>query len=239
MFRNITFKQIDLQKLPYQKMIILVLAIICIVSVRSCSLKQMEITSSGIKIEMYKAQANVFNTTVNKLGETITTQLAVITNKDKEVEKLLSKNSTLSNLNTQMKFSSEAKVYDVVAAYAVPPETIRIHDTTYIPVGTDFSKTDKWYSISGSIQDKGVVFDSLSFKDSITYNLGTKRQPGLFGFFKPYDPTVEVISSNPYITVKSLQNMKFVSKPKWYERKGVWFIAGAVSAGVGAYYLVK
>lgn len=235
---GLEFAKIDLQKLPYQKIFILVLAIICIVSIRSCSLKELEITSSGVKIQMYEAQAHVFKTTVNKLGETITTQLAVITNKDKEVEKLLSKNSSLSNLNAQMKFSSEAKMYDVVAAYAVPPETIRIHDTTYIAVGSGFLKVDKWYSISGYVEEKGIVFDSISFKDSITYNLGTKRKPGLFGYFKPYDPTVEVISSNPYITVKSLQNMKFVSKPKWYERRGVWFVAGVVSAGVGV-YMVK
>lgn len=233
---GITFAPIDLQKLPYQKIIILVLAVICIISIRSCSLRELNVTSSGIKIKMYEAQANVFDSIKNKLGETIVTQLAVITNKDAQVQKLLSKNSTLTKLNSQMKFSSQAMVHDVVASYITKIDTI--YKNT-VPIGVSFSKTDKWYSVSGKIRGNGILFDSISMKDSITYNLGTKRKPGISGFFKSYDPTIEIISSNPYITVKSLQNMKFVNSPKWYENRGVWFLAGAVSVGAGIYYLSK
>lgn len=232
-----SFKQIDLQKLPYSKILIVALTIISILAIKSCQLKNLEVTSSGVKIEMYKAQATLFKTEKNKLGEIITTQLAVITNKDKAVQDLISKNSTLQHVNTQLKFSSQAVVHDVLADYVqVKYKT----DTVYVnsvPIGVQFSKKDRWYSISGSIQGSGVLFDSISFKDSITYNLGTKRKAGICGYFKPYDPTVEVISSNPYVSVKSLQNMTFVGVPKWYENRGVWFLAGMVSAGVGVYYI--
>lgn len=236
--RMISFAKIDLQKLPYTKILLVAVTIIAIMAIRSCSLKELEVTSSGVKIKMYEAQATVFETTVNTLGEKVATQAAVITNKDKEVQALLAKNSTLSTLASQVIFASEAKVTNVMAPF-IKPDTIHSKDTVYIPVGTEFSKVDQWYSISGSVQETGLKIDSLKFTDSTTYNLGTKKSPGLAGYFKPYEPTLEVISHNPYVTAKSLQNMKFVSKPKWWEHKGVWFVGGIVTAGTGIYFISR
>lgn len=233
-----SFEKIDLQKLPYTKILLVAVTIVAIMAIRSCSLKELEVTSSGVKIQMYQAQSKVFETTVNTLGEKVATQLAVITNKDKEVQALLSKNSTLSKLSSQVIFASEAKIANITAPFS-KIDTIRVNDTVYIPVGTEFAKADKWYSISGSVQETGLKIDSLKFNDSTTYNIGTKKQPGLLGYFKPYEPTLEVINHNPYVTAKSLQNMKFVSKPKWWEHKGVWFLGGAVAAGTGIYFLTK
>lgn len=234
----LSFTKIDLQKLPYTKILLVAVTIVAIMAIRSCSLKELEVTSSGVKIQMYQAQNKVFETTVNTLGEKVATQLAVITNKDKEVQALLSKNSTLSKLSSQVIFASNAKLLNITAPYS-KVDTIHKKDTIYVQSGTKFSKTDIWYSISGSVQETYLKIDSIKFTDSTTYNLGTKKMPGLAGYLRPYEPTLEVISHNPYVTAKSLQNMKFVSKPKWWENKAVWFLAGAATAGAGVYYIAK
>jgi len=234
----LSFAKIDLQKLPYTKILLVAVTIVAIMAIRSCSLKELEVTSSGVKIQMYQAQSKVFETTVNTLGEKVSTQLAVITNKDKEVQALLSKNSTLTKLYSQVVVGSKSLVSDITLTYS-KHDTIHDKDTVYVSVGSEFRKYDQWYSISGTVQENGVKIDSLTFKDSTTYNIGTKKLPGLTGYFKPYEPTLEVINHNPYVTAKSLQNMKFVSKPKWWEHKGIWFGAGAISAGTAIYLLAK
>jgi len=225
----ISFAKIDLQKLPYTKILLVAITIVAIMAIRACSLKELEVTSSGVKIQMYQAQSKVFETTINTLGEKVSTQLSVITNKDKEVQALLSKNSTLSKLSSQVIFASNAKVSNITAPFS-KVDTIHKKDTIYVQSGAHFFAGDNWYSISGRLQPNGLKIDSLKFNDSTTYNLGTKKQPGINGYFKPYEPTLEVINHNPYVSAKSIQNIKFVSKPKWWEHKGVWFLAGATIA---------
>ncbi len=240
----------DLKELPISKILVVILAIVCIAAIRSCQMKTLEVTSSGVKIQMYENQTKQFVVKVNKLGETVSTQLAVISDKDKQVEKLLAQNSTLQYVSTQVKIGAKTTISDISIPYSNALNIIKQKDSisnivsnscdsSYcIPIGTEFNKVDKWYSISGSIQKNGIKFDSLSFNDSIIYNLGTKRKPGIKGFFKPYDPTIEVIGVNPYMKVRSLQNMTFVRPPKWYENRGVWLAAGFIGGTVGTYYLV-
>ncbi len=230
---------VDLQKLPLQKIIIVALTIICIMSIRSCRMQSLEVTSSGIKMELYKDKALSFVSKINKLGETVSTQSSVIVSRDKDLEVLMLKNSSLSKINSQAKFTSTTTISNTLADFVPEPASAKIiiTDTTCVKIGRKFIKNDKWYSIKGSLQLKGIQFDSITVRDSVTYNLGTKRKEGIKGYFSAHEPTLEIISSNPHMKINSIQNITFIDKPKWFEKRSTYFIAGIIGGLTGVYYI--
>lgn len=85
-------------------------------------------------------------------------------------------------------------------------------------------KQDKYKYFAGTFYKNKLVIDSLNIPDEQVIILGNKK----VGFLKT-ENTVEVIHSNPYITVNSINSSGLDCKPKWFERKGVIFAGGIVS----------
>ena len=193
---GIEFKKVDLQKLPLKKIAIIGQFIIIVFCVRSCHLKELAINKNGLDIKMYEGKVNEFTTTVNKLGEKVSLQDQVITQKNKDIEKELLKNSTLVAINEQTKFEASSKIKDVLAKYYnnnAPGDTgdggknvVTIHDTVFkngvvvsanttkaVKVGTKFkADTSQWYKVYGKIGEAGVLLDCISFKSAFTLNVG-------------------------------------------------------------------
>jgi len=252
---GIDFKKIDLQKMPIKKIVIIGQFAVILFCVRSCHLRDLIINSNGLEIKMYEGKANEFASTVNKLGEKVSTQDQMIAQKTKELEKSLLKNSTLTTLNEQIKFEATTKIRDVMAAYSgngpSGTEVIVLHDTINgkdtiiegIKTGTKFkADTSKWYSIAGSIEKNGVKIDSLNFKSDFTMNIGQKRVKGYKGWLLgKKEPKVELVNPNPYTTIDVMKNIKLEDN-KWWENGWIKFgLGGLFTFGLieGVNVLVK
>ena len=258
---GLKFEKIDLQKLPVKKMVIIGQFLVIIFCVRSCRLKDLTINSNGVKLDMYEGKVNQFETTVNKLGEKVSTQDQVIAEKTKALQKELLKNSTLSTLNEQVKFETTTTIKNLLAKYngmevslgdgsgdghgegGGDNTDVTIHDTIIkngdtsivegIKYGTKFkADTSKWYSIAGSIQKDGIKFDSLNFVSKFTLNIGEKRVKGIKGWlFGKKEAKVELINPNPYTKVDVMKNIKLEDK-KWYDNGWLKFSAGVLLGGL-------
>lgn len=228
------FSAININRLPIHKVLIVVLTIISIVAITQCNMKNLKVTSSGLEIQMYKAQSSLFLTKVNQLGEVVNTQNTLIADRNHDLEKALLRNSELNRLNYQIKSATSAVISDRLVMYdendSVGDLGCHLTDTSCVEIGTRFRESDKWTYISGSVLKAGIKIDSLSINDSIVYNLGLKRNSGFKGHFQQWVPMVEVIHSNPDVRTISLQNINLIDRRKWYEKQLTW---GAFGLGLG------
>ena len=246
-----TFKKIDVQKLPVQKLLIIALTIIALLSIRTCSLKNIALNDKGLEMNFYKNQTQAVTVEKNKLGEEVVSQKILLIQKDKDLQKELLANSNLNEITNHYKVKLSTLLTNVNAGWVTHRETgdgdggsdesltianakELLHDSTkVIPVGTKFMKDDKWFKIKGSIADNGINFDTISFLNEPTINVGWKRQPGFKGYFKKQEQTLEVINPNPYTSVIGLKNINFKERPKrFYETRLFSFGVGAVAATI-------
>jgi len=249
---GINFKEIDLQKLPIKKILIIGQFVVIIFCVRSCHLKDLIVNRNGLEIKMYEGKANEFEVTKNKLGEKVALQDQMIVEKTRALEKELLKSSTLASLNEQVKFEASTKIKNILANYSgnSATEIITVHDTIKLAngkdsietveavrVGTKFkADTSKWYSIAGSVAKNGIKFDSVSFKSDWTMNIGEKRVKGIKGWlFGKKEPKIELINPNPYTTIDVMKNIKLEDK-KWWQSGWIKFGAGVLVGGAVIIY---
>lgn len=246
--KDISFLQIDPKEIPFRNILIVVLALLLLYT---CNRSNKIETSSTVKSLALEAMAKHYVTKTNKLGETVNLQQTLIFDRDKSIEKELAKNSELEKINTQINITTDTKINNILVKYSGNVTTgsvvIKYVDSSgtnkdstadCIAVGTKFSDSTKWYALNGMITKTGVNISSLSSVDSTTYNLGMQRRSGLKGYFQNWDPTLEVIHSNPYVKTKSLQNITLKDKPKWYEKKLVWGGAGLTLGIIGTVFLL-
>jgi hypothetical protein len=194
-------------------------------------------------MEEYLNERQEFITEINDKDEQIATQKQVVLSKDREIEKKLLENSNLDRLNSQIKVKFQTQIKDIIASYEEGGDgglivgTDTIHDTLIVekPIGVKFGTkfkldTDPWYYAGGSITDKGVLFDSLSFKNSITITVGKKRD----GWLKPMETLVEVKSENPYTGITGLNNVTINKKKETIWTKP-WF---NLLVGIGGGFII-
>lgn len=232
--------------MPIKKIIIIGQFAVILFMVRSCHLQDLTIDKNGIQVKMYENKINEFTTQINKYGHEVATQKQMIMDRNKELEKKLLENSNLSKLNEQIKIESETKLKNIVANYSgsKPNEIVKfIHDTIIkngdttilsgVPLGTKFKQdTSKWYSISGSLEQNGVKFDSIKFNNEVEVNIGLQKEKGYKGWLLgKRNPTVEVINKNPYTKTNGMQNIKFEDN-KWWNNGWLKFGAGVLLGGL-------
>ncbi len=247
----ISFKKIDVQKLPVQKLLIVALAIIAIFSIRSCRLKEIALNDKGLEIDFYQNQNQTITREKNKFGEEIASQKILLVTKDKALEKQLLANSSLTSINSHYKAKLKTTLTNVTAGYIRDtvfeqvmsakeahenlPDSVKV-----IPVGTKFIKEDKWFSIKGRVQEDGIKFDSLSFINEPTINIGYKRKEGIRGYFQKKDKTIEIINPNPYTTTTGISNINFKEPPKmFFETRGFAFGVGVLATVFAGFMLSK
>lgn len=231
----------------WREFIIILLSAVCFFSIKSCSDKEEYQLSTDQKLALYKGQIGVYINGVNKYGEMVSTQKALIMERDKKLEEVLLDHSNLKKLNEQIRITSETRIKNVIAQYAsgnvYRVDTIRINDSTEvlvvdsscIKVGSPFNNDDKWYSLHGKVGKFGALIDSLSFKDTLTINVGLNTK----SIFKKHTVDVEAIHSSPYTKTTGMQNIIFKDKTKWYNKRLTIFgygvvvgVAGIIAANV-------
>ncbi len=245
----IKFKDLDLNKMPIKKILIIGQFAVIIFMLRTCQLQDLTINKNGVAIKMYENKMNEFTTKVNKYGHQLAEQDQMIANRDKDLEEQLLKNSELSKLNEQIKYQSETKIKNIKAQYTnnngevveriqlVHDTIIKNGDTTLIsgiPIGTKFAAQDtgNWYSLAGELAADGVKFDSINFRSDVEVNIGMKKQDGYKGWlFGRKDPKVEIVNLNPYSKTVNMRNIKLEDPKRWWESGWVKFGAGFLLGG--------
>ena len=98
--------------------------------------------------------------------------------------------------------------------------TQTIVDSVFIPFQSDtlknFGLYDKWYGLSGIVENRGVKLDSIYFNNDMRITIGYKKN----GWFKKPSPIVKIKNENPYSRVVNMQNVVIDNPTKWYEKKG-------------------
>lgn len=215
------------------------LNILLFFSIRSCNQNKDSLEVSKLQLEKYAEERQKFEVKINEQGKTIAFQEQVIIRNTKEVQELLKANTDLNKVNQQIKISFENKIKNVIASYKDSIKFITIIDSfnNEVPIGvkfgTGFSKVEDWYSIYGTIEEVGVLFDSLSFNNRMTISIGSKRK----NIFSPLKPMIEVYNENPYINITSLNNIKVEDKTKFYNKPGFNLATGFILGSATMYYL--
>lgn len=240
-------KEIDVQKLPISKIVIIGLLLVCIFSIRQCSLNELSLSNKGLEIKMYQNSQQAFEAKKNELNQELATQNLNLLEKSKAVETLLLRNSELKSLVTQVRSKNETLIKDQMAHFTsndkdnvVVVERPDPNDTTNtktetveaIKVGTKFTLVDtgNWYSLGGEVKRNGILLDSIKVRNEFTVNIGEKKVKGIKGIFGKTEPVVEIRNNNPYTSTKEMYNIQFKPKPKkWYQTK-----VAAVGAGLVA-----
>jgi hypothetical protein len=182
-----------------------------------------------------------FTTAINSAGQKITTQEQIITTQKEAIilglttKKELEENN-LKSVQAIIRLKDELRIVNKQLQYADSPVVIRIHDTIrnitddYIKVPLKaYLNKDKWFSIAETVTRSGINIDSLLVRNNEKITLGMQRKKGIAAIFSRGTPVVFVTSDNPYMQIKEMSNVMIKEKPKFYERHGVWFVAGIIS----------
>jgi hypothetical protein len=182
-------------------------------------------TSNQEKADMYKAakyakdmsenNERTLTRTVNKQGERITSQEVLIATKETANELLLVENTRLKNIQSQVKVVTKTEIKNVYVPFSTDSTSVTNNDT--IVRNKIFRVNNEWYGVSGKVLDKGIILDSISFKNKVTVVVGEQRN----GLFKKNSLVVDVKNSSPYTSTAEVHNVVIVpNKKKWFETKG-------------------
>lgn len=219
------------------KALTLILLSLLIVSVKECSRHRNQTVADAKAIYGYISKNQMYETVVNDKDQTIATQNQVIVDNSKDLQKLLRENSELRRVNNQIAIEAEIKIANVIAEYSSKaPGDIFIFDTVevdkFIPIGikfgTKYNLIDKWYSIAGSVEQAGLLIDSLTFRTDTYINIGYSRDK----WYKGLQPKVEIVENNPHTTITSLNNITIKDHKKWHQRPILYFLVGSAVTSI-------
>jgi len=141
---------------------------------------------------------------------------ATILTKDKAIQKQLKEISELKTLDNKIKIANHTQIDTLI---------LELHDTTLI-ISNDtikyqkFNHSEKWFALSGKIQDKQLIIDSLKISNEYTIEVGDSK----IGLFKK-EKRIYVRNENPYTTTDDLKFFILQDERKWYQRDA-WKIIG-------------
>jgi hypothetical protein len=89
-----------------------------------------------------------------------------------------------------------------------------------------FKLNQKWYNISGSVEKKGVLLDSIKLNNECDVTIGYKKS----GFLNlSRTPIVEIKNSNPYFNVTKMNNVIIKKNNSIFENKIFWGGLGIIT----------
>lgn len=101
----------------------------------------------------------------------------------------------------------------------------------FVRVPKVFRHSDKqWFSLSGSVDKKGILFDTIQFINKFDVTIGYKKGKR---FYNKSEPVVELKSYNPYTSVPYVNNIVVQqNKAPWYYSRVAMLFYG-FGAGYG------
>ena len=162
---------------------------------------------------------------------------------------IINKNAMIKRLRATEKELRLKKVVEVVKiqtktktkADVKLAEPVYVDSFPHLRLPLEFDKVDKWYSITGRINRLGFLqVDSFVTNAGLTYAVGDSVRKGILNrLFNKGDKVVRIKLDNPNMMVTGMQNIYIRQEQKWYERKGVAFLFGAVFGGSLMLYAAK
>ena len=166
------------------------------------------------QVKKLDLQQTEFITMVDKQGLLISEQEQIILSQKDAIEMNLLEIENLKKVNSQVSVVTQTIV-----------------DSVFIPFQSDtlknFGLYDKWYGLSGIVENRGVKLDSIYFNNDMRITIGYKKN----GWFKKPSPIVKIKNENPYSRVVNMQNVVIDNPTKWYEKKG-FLIGGGLLGGI-------
>ena len=234
---NIPIQKINLNKLPFKNLVIICLATVCIYSVRSCSIKDIELSKTNEEWKFkLSAKERQFTKRIQADSSVIATQQLRIFSEEEAKTLALIENERLKNIKSVVRTNTVTRIESVFVPFEAMSVDLNTdyENTCAIPQDTIkyFKTNNEWYSINGSVSDSGVLFDSVSFKNSFSTTIGYEKSPGALGFLKKKNPVVEIKSDNPYTDITAMDNIIIKEDKKFYQTTGFKIGVGVLLGGI-------
>ena len=199
--------------------------------------------SANIRLQDYKNQVikfkdgeQLFLQKLNEKGEELSQQDQVILSQKDAISHNLLEIETLKKIKSQVKIKTVTRIDSVYVPVLDTIERI-VYDTSgfaLLKLPTKFGLENEWYSIYSTINENGMLLDSLSLFNRQIITIGMKSN----GFLKSPSPVVIVKNENPYVSVNSMNNVIIKDNTRFYDKKGFWYGFG-VASGLGVSILIN
>ena len=88
-----------------------------------------------------------------------------------------------------------------------------------------FYLDQKWYSIGGKVEEKGILMDSIKIFNESSVTIGWKNA-GFLGLRK--EPIVEIKNTNPYLEITKMNNVIVKKKKNIFQSPFFWLGLGVI-----------
>lgn len=217
---------------------IIVILILCYLQFKSCKVEReyrefTQLTELKFKennAKLFDAEKRIYRGDI------------IITENNKYIQQLLDTIDHIKKIKSITKVVVETKIDSILVPFEVEvPVHIMPDGSKWLEVPLRFSKVDDWYSISGSVQTHGIVFDSLTYKNDFSITTGTEDHGNwLKNTFKRNNTVVQIKDNNPYSFTKTLHQTVIKSKKRRFHliAGGGYGLNGTMNVGVYAGYSI-
>jgi len=164
-----------------------------------------------------------FKSEKNKNGELITLQDIIVTNDKKIMDSLVQEiNWGKQKIKNPKTIIKETLVTKIDSLYVPFTDTL----ITIVGAKYEFKDSTPFYNLSGTVESKGIKFNTISFINENTYVINKKRYNVFYT-----KPVLYVNTKNPYTTVTGLKSITLEKQPN----KLLKFLTVSASFALGAY----
>jgi len=213
------------------RLLLLLIVLVLVIIQRECSRRDL-VKQQDFNLEALTDSVSV---TKNKLGEVSYKVTALRSTNADLLKSISSKDTTIQRLQELVDiYKSEVSDGGTITV----TETITVIDTVteivYLDSTSSFNFTDKWISLSGSIEDQLLKF-KLATKDQLSIITGYERE----GFLKlKRKPFAEITPASPYTKVVDIKSITIQNDNRynWLSVTGgpsIIYVNGQVFAGLG------
>lgn len=194
-----------MQSKHYIKLIIGIIVIFSLLLLGQCSRNKEYIENIERNHSIDTAK---LRTIIDKRGNKLVIKDSYIAKSKADEKKYIEEIENLKKIKNQTKVITKFLVQNVEVSIDRP---VYITDSStgrkFLQVPSSFQNKKEWYSLQGTITEKGhVLLDTLSMKSDATISVGYEKKK-LLQLFKEPNLVVVYKEKNPYIKVDSLKNV--------------------------------
>lgn len=198
----------------------------------------------------YKLDSLAFTKTIDKYGNKIAEQDALIVSQSAAIEAGILEAHILKARNikaVQSLTRANEKISNlerIIAGWVVSTDTVFIYEDIgeCLPVPKHFEFSDDWLSLRGVVTMQGVIYNpggiSILNKPTFTIAYQNKYKYSFFNYFSKPTLTVFYENKNPYAQTQAMSNVIIREKQKWYQSGWLKFGAGVITGFVVNRYLL-
>jgi len=189
-----------------------------VVSIQQCNKAQHSAGKWALDYQNANGTVQTFKLDLSNKDKVIATQEALIGSERNA--KILAEQEArkYKSIAGVVKVKTEFVIKNVPVPY-LKHDTVTVDGELCVPVGTMAALNTKYYSIVATIDTNNIRIDSLHIPVNFSLLWGKQKR----GLFKAPVESYSLVVDNPYISVKSMQNVTV--KPKKPKRL-VWLLTG-------------